>query len=432
MMDDYLNNRDNPQHIRNTHKDLEKFLGETHGIMLFQEQLMQMSMTIAGFSASQADTLRKGVGKKKPEILAELNGDFIAGARQNKYSVKVAERMFHLIEAAGNYGFNRSHAVAYAIIAYQTAYMKKYYPVEFMTALLNAEKDADKLQKYFSEARRMGIEVLPLDINQSDYHHFSYANRIRPGMKIIKSVGETACNTIFKERKNGAFKSIEDFLIRYSPTKVNSNILKNMIAVGVFDKLDFTRQQLLEQGTKKLKICECADKMKKTKAMEKRSQEVLFDMATVTHVNLDLDPDLGEYPEYTLRALELEHLGFYLNDPLYEMVNEIRENTLTTIEEIERHKDEGWIKAVGIVEDPRVFKYTNKKTREFQQGCRFNLKTLDDNIPVAIFGNQYSRAWSLIEQGNVILISGKHNRYNDVVGLIANSVAPADKERVIA
>jgi DNA polymerase-3 subunit alpha len=437
MMEQYLKNRENPDRIRYTHPDLEQFLGETYGIMLFQEQLMQMSMEIGGFTPAEADTLRKGVAKKLPEIVLELKGDFIAGARKKGYRVAEAERMFKILEEGG-YGFNRSHAVAYATISYQTAWLKHHYPVEFMVSILNCEKDYDKLQEYFSEARRLGIEVLPIDINKSIYDHVANDKRIRPGLKIVKGVGEPPAETLVRNRKHGDFKTLEDFILRFNATKVNSKVLRALIAVGAMDGLNYSRRQMLEEGKVKLKVSECVDLIRRSRQMESRhqGQETLFNMATLTQVNLDLDPDLPEYSEPELRALEVENLGFYLNDPLYEMEDVIRLNSLTTTEEIERHKNDAWIKCVGIVEEPRVFKYTPRRTGSPEQGCRWSLKTLDDKVSCVSFGANYQRAWSLLQQGTVVLVSGKFNEYQGDIGLIVNTVKPgravkqADQKKV--
>ena len=425
MMESYLQNRDDPKNIRYVHKDLEKFLGDTFGIMLFQEQLMQMSMSIGGFSPSMADKLRKGVAKKHPEMIAELKGDFIEGARKKGYSLREAERMFLILEDGG-YGFNRSHAVAYATITYHTAWLKYHYPVEFIVALLNCEKEDEKIQNYFGEARRLGIRVLPFDINESEWSHRATPEGLRPGLRVIKGVGEPAATTLKLNRKHGNFKTLEDFLLRFNATKVNSKTLRALMAVGCMDSLNYNRKQMLEMGDKKQKVSEAVDKIRKSKQIESKheGQGTLFDMQTVAKVVLDLNPELEEYTDAELLALEMEYLGFYLNDPLYDMEDAIRANSITTLDDLKEHRDDTWIRVVGIVEGSRVFSYTPKRTKIPEQGCRFSLRTLGDKVPCVTFGANYQKAWSLLDDGTVVLVSGKFNEYNGDVGLVVNGVKP--------
>ena len=243
MLDDFMKRKHGEVEIRYDHKLLEPILKETYGIILYQEQAMRIASTLAGFSLAQADNLRRAMAKKTPEVMAEMRQLFVEGCIKNKIERRSAEKIFNLIEHFAGYGFNKSHSTAYALISFRTAYLKANYPVEFMTALLTSEKDnLDMIAVYINEATRMGIKILPPDINESYANFTVVGDSIRFGLAAVKNVGEGAIDSIIKMReKNGKFKSIYDFTGKVDPRLVNRKVIESLIKCGAMDSLNLFR-----------------------------------------------------------------------------------------------------------------------------------------------------------------------------------------------
>jgi len=248
FIESFIKRKYGKEKIKYLHPKLESILKETYGIPIYQEQIMKIAQELAGFTLGEADLLRKAIGKKIKSLLDKLKDKLIEGMEKNGISKNVAEKIWHWILPFGSYGFNKSHSVAYAIIAYQTAYLKAHFPVEFMASLLSTKKaDVERIGFLIEECKRMGIEVLPPDINES-FREFSVVpgkNQIRFGLLSIKNVGHNTVEAIIKERKeNGKFNSLTDFLSRIDPKDLNKKTLESMIKAGVFDKFG-ERKQLL-------------------------------------------------------------------------------------------------------------------------------------------------------------------------------------------
>ncbi len=248
LIPDYIKRKTGKTKIEYIHPSLETILKPTYGIMVFQEQLMQIAQELAGFSLTDADILRKAVGKKIESLLIAQKEKFIDGAIKNGVKREIASKVWNWILPFAKYGFNRAHSAAYATIAYQTAYLKAHYPVEFMSALLTSEKsDTERIGFIIDECKKMKIEVLAPDINES-FRNFSVVpktNKIRFGLFAIKNVGENIVNSIISERKaDGPYKSITDFISRIDSQVINKKSLESLIKAGVFDKFA-ERNQLL-------------------------------------------------------------------------------------------------------------------------------------------------------------------------------------------
>src|SRR5439155_198592 len=229
------------------HPAMEKFTRETYGIMVYQEQIMQIASEMAGFTMGEADILRRAMGKKDRELMAKQREKFITGCRERNTAPAKAERVWELMEKFAGYGFNKSHAAAYGLVAYQTAYFKANYPVEFMAALLTSEMgDTDKIVKYIEECRAMGIRVEPPDVNVSAVQFTVAGDTIRFGLAAIKNVGEAAMESILTSRRaQGAFGTLEDFCARVDLRLVNRRVVESLIKAGAFDSLGLTRAHLL-------------------------------------------------------------------------------------------------------------------------------------------------------------------------------------------
>lgn len=249
FIETYIKRKFKREKVEYLHPKLENILKETYGIPIYQEQIMKIAQELAGFTLGEADILRKAIGKKIKDLLLEQKEKFIKGCEKNKIPEEIAKKIWNWIEPFGSYSFNKSHSVAYATIAYQTAYLKAHYPVEFMASLLSTKKaDVERIAFLIEEAKRMGIEVLPPDINES-YREFSVVpekNQIRFGLLSIKNVGENTVEAILNERKRGGpFQSFADFLLRMNPQDLNKKTMESLIKAGVFDKFG-ERNQFLQ------------------------------------------------------------------------------------------------------------------------------------------------------------------------------------------
>ena len=286
---------------------LEGILKETYGIMIYQEQVMQIAQVLAGYSLGGADLLRRAMGKKKKEIMAEQKILFIEGAKKNGVEEENARMIFEKMEKFASYGFNKSHAAAYALVAYQTAYLKAHYPVEFMAATMTLDsQNTDKLGFFKREVAKMGIKILPPDINKSSVFFSVENGAIRYALAAVKNVGEGAMETVVKERnENGPYKSIPDFLSRVDVSAVNKRSLEFLIKAGAFDSLDKDRAKLFANLEKMMQFATAAQEQRKS------SQISLFGEQTVLS-DFKMEPAA---PWHNLEKLNMEStaIGFYLS-----------------------------------------------------------------------------------------------------------------------
>ncbi len=315
LIPDYINRKKGETKIKYEHPLLEKVCAETFGIMIYQEQVMAAASALAGYSLAQADLLRRAMGKKDKEKMAKERATFIAGCEKtNNIAEKKANSIFDLLEKFAGYGFNKSHSAAYGFISYQTAFLKANYPVEFMAALLSNEiNNTDKISIFVAECKRMGIEILPPDVNRSALKFAPEVSRektgIRFGLAGVKNVGELAMEAAVEERrKNGAYQSLEDFCSRLDPRRINKKVLESLVKCGAFD---FT-------GTDRASLFAAIDSALSTAASAHRDREAgqvsLFDAiaAPSTPTRRNLAPPVPPWPVDEQLAYEKELLGFYV------------------------------------------------------------------------------------------------------------------------
>jgi DNA polymerase-3 subunit alpha len=247
MIPDFINRRHGRVKISYDHPLMEKYLHETYGVMVYQEQVMQIASEMAGFTMGEADILRRAMGKKDPELMARQREKFLAGAATRQVPKAKAEKIFDLMAQFAGYGFNKSHAAAYAMLAYQTAYLKANYPVEFMAALLTSEMgNTDKTVVYIEACRQMGIEILPPDVNESGSTFRAVEDKIRFGLVAVKNVGETAIQSMVNARLTGGkFTNLHDFCERVDLRLVNKRVIESLVKCGAFDSLGCRRSQLM-------------------------------------------------------------------------------------------------------------------------------------------------------------------------------------------
>ncbi|MFA6187828.1 MAG: DNA polymerase III subunit alpha [Sulfuricurvum sp.] len=378
MLDDFIERKHGRQAITYTFPAMEAILKPTYGVIVYQEQVMQIVQTIGGFSLGYSDIIRRAMGKKKD--LSAYNDEFSQGAAKQSLDYKKASELFDLIEKFAGYGFNKSHSAAYAMITFQTAWLKTYYPQEFMAALLTSEKDnTDKVVKYIDEAKRMKIFLGAPDINHSQLE-FSAINKdgqdqILFGLGAIKGVGEAAVESILEARVEGEFKDIQDFINRIEPQKVNKRVIECIIKAGGLDSFGYSRRALLEQ------VEMMVETAKKSSTLQKDAQFSLFgDDDEVMTVELSLK----NYEEYDLKALlefEKETLGFYVSGhPLDNFREAIDSINYTLSSELENIADGSSAIFIGKVEEIKV--------KMSKKGSQFGLVSLMDfhgNIEMMLF-----------------------------------------------
>lgn len=346
LIPSYIRRKHGKEKVEYLHPKLEPILKNTYGIGVYQEQMMQIARDLAGFTLPEADTLRKAIGKKIKKLLNEQKEKLVSGMLKNNIDKKTAEAIWELFPPFARYGFNRSHAACYALIAYQTGYLKSHYPAEFMTALLQAEgKDIEKIALFVDESRTMGIEVLPPDINES-FENFTLVapQKIRFGLGSIKNVGSNMVTAIIEERKaNGPFKSLTDFIERVHHKDFNKKSLEALIKCGALDKLG-ERNQLL--GNLEI-ILEYNRESQRAKAAGQTSLFSLTPEVKVTSLRLQ---ETNPATKQERLAWEKELLGLYITEhPLQEYIDKFRANHLLPLKEISQAPRERIVAVGGIV-----------------------------------------------------------------------------------
>jgi len=384
MLDDFIERKHGRQAITYVFPALEEILKPTYGVIVYQEQVMQIVQTIGGFSLGGADIVRRAMGKKKVEEMLKYNKEFSEGAAKQGLDYNEASKLFDLIEKFAGYGFNKSHSAAYAMVTFQTAWLKTYYPNEFMAALLTSDKDnTDKVVRYIDEVKRMGIELSPPDICDSQLEFSAITKEDKEvilfGLGAIKGVGEAAINAMLEEREvNGDYTSLQDFVNRIEPSKVNKRVIEAIIKAGGFDRFGYSRKALLDQ------IELLVETAKDASTAKKNAMGSLFgDDAEITTVELKLTNS----SEYTLKEIlefEKETLGFYVSGhPLDEYREVLDDLEYSLSSEIENIADGSSAIFIGKVEE--ITKKTSKK------GNQFGIVSIMDfhgNIEVMLFSDK--------------------------------------------
>jgi DNA polymerase-3 subunit alpha len=424
MLDDYMRRKHNIIPIRYEHPKLEPILKETYGIMVYQEQIMQIAYSLAGFTLAQADLLRKAMGKKIPEVMEKQRKNFILGCVKNGIKELLANKVFDLIEYFSGYGFNKSHSTAYALISYRTVYLKANYPVEFMSALLTSERDnTDKIVEYVNEAQHMGLMVLPPDVNESDaLFKVMDAKTIRFGLLAVKNVGAGAVASIVEARKDGKFTSLEDLCSRIDLRLVNKKVLESLIKCGALDTFLISRAQMVSSLEA---ILESSSRTQKDKA---KGQLSFFDTGFADNAfhkaSSANTPSVREWPEHQLLAFEKEMLGFYVSGhPLARYAKQLRRFASTSTSQLVMHQDEEEIKIVGL-----IAKIKNTITRAKQEKMAIlKLEDLEGSVEVLVFPRSYQKVSRYIQPNSVVLVRGVLNLKEDTPKIIVNDLFPVDE-----
>ncbi len=419
FIDTFIENKFHPERIQYWHPSLEPILKETYGIPIYQEQVMQIAQHCAGFTLPEADTLRAGMAKKKYEIIESMKIPFIEGCKKQGIDAKLAEQIYTNIQEFGNYGFNKSHSVAYAIMAYRTAYLKTNYPEEFMSALLTSEvSDFEKISLYVNECRRIGITVLPPDINKSEVG-FSIENKsIRFGLGVIKNVGLGVCEMIVNERKeNGEYKDIFDFCSRLNPRQINKRVLENLIKAGAMDSFGSTRQSLFE--TIDVALSEGQRIIK-----ERESGQIsLFGEMHSPESNIQNHKKIMQEEEWSLLqklSFEKEVIGIYLSGHPLEEYKELLKIWTTPPYMLEKSSNGNDVILGGIITEIK-YHTTDKGKMAF-----IKLDDSQNQYEITCFSDTYERSKDLISVGNIVFIQAKVNFRNLQRGFIAQTIGTPD------
>jgi len=419
MIDDYVDRKHGTKKVEYLVPEQEPILKETYGVVVYQEQVMKIAGDLAKYSMAEADDLRKAMGKKIPAIMAKHRIRFTNGCTENNIPGEKAKRMFDLIEKFGGYGFNKSHSAAYALIAYQTAYLKAHFPVEFMASLLTSEMHSiDGVVKYIAECRSHDIQVLPPDINESEIEFIVTGSKIRFGLVAVKNVGESAIETIIEERREGQFKSLTDFCQRVDLRKVNKRVIESLIKCGAFDSTGSNRSQLMASLEDVLEFGQRFQKEMNDPQMG------LFDIGDQKQaINTPELPQVGEWEEKQLLTYEKEALGFYITGhPLtrYEAVLEKFSNAdaVTIMEQ----SDGAAIRIGGMVSNVKVIKTKRGDLMAFVM-----LEDMHGSFEVIVFSSVYESVNHYLINDAPLLVEGRIQKDEKALKIIAGTIIPMDK-----
>ncbi|OGY59545.1 MAG: hypothetical protein A3B23_01135 [Candidatus Colwellbacteria bacterium RIFCSPLOWO2_01_FULL_48_10] len=422
MVDVYIDRKNGAEKVSYVHPGMEPILKTTYGIAVYQEQMMQIARDLGGYTLPEADTLRKAIGKKIKSLLDEQGEKLTKGMIINGIDERIARKIWELFPPFARYGFNKSHSVCYALIGYQTAYLKANYPVEFMAAVLNnASDDIERIALVVNECKRMGVEVLPPDINKSSSAFVPEVDAdsatkkgkvggIRFGISAIKNIGENITRMIVEERlRGGPYQGLEDFVTRISHRDLNKKSMEALIKGGAIDSLGVERMSALENLDEILRI----KSVDKTRANE--NQINLFASEPVA-VKIKFKP-VPPAPKMQRLAWEKELLGLYVTDhPLKDYSPVAKNKKLSSIAEVLKATDERkTIKTYGLINRIQPIQTKNGDPMVFAK-----IEDLSDNIEVLVFKDVLSKDREIWTEGNVIEISGRPSKRDGEVKIICN------------
>jgi DNA polymerase-3 subunit alpha len=421
MHDEFVERKNGRVPVTYLLPELEPILKDTYGVIVYQEQVMNIASVLADYSMAEADNLRKAMGKKIGEIMAQERERFLSRAKEKRVSQDKAEKVFDQMETFGRYGFNKAHSAAYAMIAFQTAYLKAHFPVEFMAAILTSEMSStEDVVKYIAECRKQGIEVLPPDMNQSEMNFTAVQDKIRFGLAAVKNVGQGAIDSVLEVRKeSGPFESLFDFCERIDHRKVNRRVVESLIKAGAFDSTGARRSQMMSVLDDAFEIGQ------RTQKDRMNGQFTLFEaMAMDGHDGIYPPfPEIGEWNESELLNYEKESLGFFITGhPLarYEPVLKKFANANTL--KLQDFSDGRVVRIGGIVREYKLHHDRKGKVMAF-----VTLEDLSGLAEVILFASLYSSVSDLIEKDSAIMVEGRITRDEKSSKILADMIAPIDK-----
>ncbi len=431
MVDEFVDRKHGIKKVTYAHPLLEPILKDTYGTIVYQEQIMQVFQALADYSLGEADIVRRMMGKKKVEEMQKQKGKFIElASTRHDMKPEDATTLFEQIEAFASYCFNRSHSAAYAFVAYQTAYLKCHYPVEYLSALLSSVSDnKDQTQLYIEEAQKYGIKVLPPDINHSFLEYAPDGDNIRFGLAAIKQVGEPVVEAIIKEREeNGEFKSIFDFCKRVDAKFVNKKSLEGLIKAGAFANIEKSRKQLFDNIEH---ILDVTSKEAKDRAMGQVSLFAsLGDDNEFENVQYQLIGSDAEYTDKEIQMYEKEFLGFYVTShPLFSIRDKLQFLMTHRISELAEVKEEEEVTICGLITATRQIP-TKKDPSKF---LRFvTIEDLTGKVDGVCFHRKLQEYADILVQDNKVVITGKvQHRGEDQISLLIENVKSVENSNIV-
>ena len=405
MVDDYIRRKHGKAKIRYPHPALRETLEETYGVIVYQEQVMEIVTRVAGFSMGEADTLRRAMSKKDMVEMNRHKDAFVSGAEKQGIGKGKAEEIYHLIKQFAEYGFNKSHSAAYAMVAYQTAYLKAHFPTEYMAALLTSEKDrSDKLIRYIHYCRESNIPVDPPDINESARDFAVCSDRIRFGLGAVKNIGEAAVESILAAREaEGPFATLYDFCSRVDLKKVHRRVIESLIKAGAFDSLSDGRRAALLQA-----VGDAVERAGKMQAEKASSQTSLFelgltDQASPFHESASELPEVEEWSLPVRLSNEKEVLGFYLTGhPLKEYEEELRHAGVVSTGDLLAAGDGNDVSVGGFI--------ASRRETQTKKGDRMAFLTLEDvqgRVDIIVFPDVYREGALFLREEEPIVVQGR-------------------------
>lgn len=414
MVEDFISRKHGRAAMQYLHPSLEPILQETYGVILYQEQVMRIASDLASFSMAEADGLRRAMGKKKAQEIANQRDKFVSGAAANGISPDISGHLFDLMESFAGYGFNKSHSAAYALISYQTAYLKAYFPTEYMCAFLSSVIDhQDRVVFYLKECKNAGIDILPPDVNES-YENFTVSgNAIRFGMAAIKNVGMGAVEAIVQARRSGPFTSLFDFCRRADLGMINKKALENLIVAGCFDSLELPRREALSM------MEDSVDLAIRVRNEEDSLQGSLFGDATL-EIDEPRPKVRGEFDPEEKLLREKEALGFYVSaNPL----DRYREAALllrnAEVADLDSHEAGDTVRLTGIIAG--LSKRLSKKGDPYAQ---FYLEDYSGRMLAMVFSSAYNKYVSSLEPDAPVLVEAQLDRRDEESKLIVRALRP--------
>jgi DNA polymerase-3 subunit alpha len=416
-IDDFIKRKHGINKIEYLHPALEPVLKETYGIIVYQEQVMRIASELAGFSMGKADLLRRAMGKKKPELMAEQRSLFIAGCARNSIPQELANQIFDLMDRFAGYGFVKPHSTCYALIAFQTAYLKRHYPAEFMAASLSSEMgNTKRVVILLEECRRMGLKVAPPDVNESSADFVVKENGIRFGLGAVKNVGLGAIESIVKARElGGKFNNLFEFCERVDSRLVNKKVLESLIQGGAMDSLEGNRAQKLQAVETVINFAQSAN------TLRIRKQTSLFDSDEQTIIPYPPLPMAAEWSQSEKLAREKVMLGFYLSGhPLDKFSNEVRIFATATLDSLQDLPDAAPVKVCGIVTASKTILDRKSKPMAF-----LTLEDFYGACEVIVFSKVYEAYHEQLQVDAMILVSGRTSvREDEETKILCDEVVP--------
>ena len=422
MIDDFIARKHGKKKVTYDLQELEEILSETWGVILYQEQVMQIANRLAGFSLGDADLLRRAMGKKKPEEMAAQREKFLTGCHARKVPAKKAEKIFDLMAEFAGYGFNKSHSCAYALLAYQTAWLKTHYPVEFMAAMLTSETgNTEKVVKYINEARSMGITVLPPDVNSSDLNFTPVGDNIRFGLAAIKNVGENTVKGILAARETlGRFTNFFEFCESVDTRLLNKRVLESLVRSGALDGLGAHRAQMMAVIDRSI---ERAQKLQRAK---ESGQHGLFGGAAAGAPPApEVLPEVDPWPEHELLAAEYSTLGFFISGhPLDKYAGRLQDLKAIELATLEGRRNGEEVVVAGIIVQARPMRS--------RRGARWSILTLQDRTGVCealVFPEAFQKLEGILKAATPLLVKGRIAVEDVGTRVIVADARPLDQVR---